>query len=178
MRLKHGSSGADSVNMLRSVLAVALSVLCLTSCGQEDEIAAQRETVEQLFESTAWPEGYEQLIGITSRNPNLDSLNTQPGVVSTRYSAGSRSISNVRDDFHNSLIGNGFILEAGSICDSEGLTLNYIPPDNATSTFPLVRYSPEREPFAVTVQFIWTLPSEESREALGQRTAGELPSCE
>ncbi len=154
---------------------VAIAMLLLVSCGSDSEIEAQRNEVDRAIESVVWPAGYNQLTDVTRRDPNLDSLNTQPGTVTFSFEHTGQTLDQIRDDFNESLANAGFLVRSGS-CDSDALRVGYFFPDEEVSLAPSLR-SEGIEPF-VSVQFLWTLPSAESREALAQRAAGELPSCE
>ena len=159
----------------RALVATALvlvgSAALLSACGFRDsQIAEQREIVEEVFQSIEWPQVYEQRPFVERRDPNLDSLNRQPGTITVGFIRGGRPLAQVRDDFDRALGSTGFMTDFGR-CDGESLMVSYYS-DVHLSIFPNLfvgRSSSE----SVFVQLFWTVPSGEPAVRVSQ----PLPEC-
>ena len=149
---------------------LGLLPIVLSGCGFGDGgVAEQRAVVEEVFQSIEWPRGYEQLPEITRRDPNLDSLNRQPGTVTVAFERAGRSLGQVRDDFHEAL-SNTFLVRSGR-CDGENLAVGYFS-EVYDAMSPNVIVSKGGSDL-VFVQFSWTVPSGEPAFRVPQ----PLPEC-
>ena len=159
----------------RALVATALvlvgSAALLSACGFRDsQIAEQREIVEEVFQSIEWPQGYEQQPEITRRDPNLDSLNRQSGIITLGFIRGGRPLAQVRDDFDRALGSTGFMTDSGR-CDGESLLVGYYS-DVHLSIFPNLSVDGNFSEI-VFVQLFWTVPSGEPAVRVPQ----PLPEC-
>ena len=171
LKTNKARSAPISGSAIRRIVYLGLLPIVLSGCGFGDGgVAEQRAVVEEVFQSIEWPQGYEQWPELRRRDPNLDSLNRQPGTINILFDQGDNSLDDVRDDFDRALRNAEFLVRSGR-CDGETLSVGYYS-DEHVSIAPNVRAG-NRPSNTVSVQLNWTVPSGEPAVRVPQ----PLPEC-